>query len=230
MDVDMEGASFWDSARFCEAREVETVRADLQPSVHVGCGPACDVHFATAAIAVSSAWNLDAPHGQQVASGPRDGSAFLGSALPTNCMQPPDAKQPASNAPCQSSSCSSVLPPMPSLSGDATRPASPPPAGTMDDLDYVESAANPQQDASRGQDFRVRRHVHQLAHWKAVLKAHPGDPLAFFWREQVRSLEAHLMGQQVVGSKRVLNSDWSEMEEETTMTTSPGEACKRHRA
>mmetsp|Transcript_60193 Transcript_60193/g.141734 ORF Transcript_60193/g.141734 Transcript_60193/m.141734 type:complete len:244 (-) Transcript_60193:95-826(-) len=124
-----------------------------------------------------------------------------------------------------------LVPPMPVSSVDAMRPPSPPPAGTMDDLDYEEEAASAFEERFTGVDSRVRRQIHQLEHWKGVLKAFPSDPLAFFWREQIATLEAHVMGQQSVGTKRVLNSDWCDLLQEgrEAMEDSPSEPRKRHR-
>ena len=104
---------------------------------------------------------------------------------------------------------------------DLPRPPSPPPSGTTFDAD-LERAPNmpsfftpgPAADESRdahccAENSRERssRHLIQLQHWKTLLSKQPNDGLAFFWREQVRILEAHLLRQQRAGSKRSAEFD-----------------------
>jgi len=82
---------------------------------------------------------------------------------------------------------------------------SPPPSGTSFDLleraptmpsSYLhQSSDEPLRD-------RTRRQVMQLNQWKTLLSRQPTDGLAFFWREQVASLEMLLHKQQKVGVKR----------------------------
>ena len=97
---------------------------------------------------------------------------------------------------------------------DLPRPPSPPPSGTTYDADLERAptmpscfppAADESMVADRCVDSsreRSSRHLIQLSHWKTLLAKQPNDGLAFFWREQVKILEAHLLRQQRAGSKR----------------------------
>ena len=133
----------------------------------------------------------------------------------------PEAHQDADQWRAASPSHGSSMPRM----HDLPRPPSPPPSGTTFDADLERApnmpsfftpgpAADESMDAhccAENSRERSSRHLIQLQHWRTLLSKQPNDGLAFFWREQVKILEAHLLRQQRAGSKRSAEFD-DEME------------------
>uniref|UniRef100_A0A7S4U684 Uncharacterized protein n=1 Tax=Guillardia theta TaxID=55529 RepID=A0A7S4U684_GUITH len=55
----------------------------------------------------------------------------------------------------------------------------------------------------RSSEEKARGAIEQLSHWRNLINNHPDDPLCFFWKEQVLSLEKQRQRHERCGMKRI---------------------------